>query len=61
MIFKIFEAVKNSPSLNHFIYFHDPVPAEDDGGSHGQGEDKAELLLVFSQKREVRGGYILTI
>ena len=37
------------PSLNPFIYFHVPVPAEDDGGSHEQGEDEIELLLVFSQ------------
>ena len=25
------------------------MPAEDDGGSHEQGEDEIELLLVFSQ------------
>ena len=49
MIYKIFDikADKNPASLNHFIYFYDPVPAEDVGGSHGQGEGETELLLVL--------------
>ena len=52
MIFKIFytKADKIHPPLIITIYFHDPVPAEDDGGRHGQGEEETELQLVFPQK-----------